>query len=113
MTIRRLSLDAAEAADAFHARHVHLTVHPGEAISQARLRLVGRCKKAFGLVEMADEPVGPFAAALHIKAAAEGPAAFQYAEGLPVRRLLVREGVKAVEGQHDVKALVGAIILGE
>ena len=55
---------------------------------------------------MPDEPVRAMAAPLDVEAAREGPARFQDAEGLPVRRLLVREGVEAVEGENDVEGAV-------
>ena len=55
---------------------------------------------------MPDEPVRPFTAALNVKASAEGPARLQHPEGLTVSGLFVRESVKAVEGQHDVKTFI-------
>ena len=55
---------------------------------------------------MRDEPVRPPVAALHVEAAAEGSAGFQDAAGFAVSGFLVREGVKAVEGQHEIEALV-------
>ena len=55
---------------------------------------------------MPDEPIRPFTAALNVKASAEGPARLQHPEGLTVSGLLVRESVKAIEGQHDVKTFI-------
>ena len=55
---------------------------------------------------MPDEPVCPLMTAPHIEAAAEGSARFQHAVGFTVSGLLVREGVKAVEGQHDIEAFI-------
>ena len=44
--------------------------------------------------------------ALHVKTAAEGAARLQDPVRLPVGSFLVGEGVKAVEGQHDIEAPV-------
>ena len=55
---------------------------------------------------MLDEPVRPPVAALHVEAAAEGSAGFQNAAGFAVSGLLVREGVKAIHGQHDIEAFI-------
>ena len=55
---------------------------------------------------MPDEPVRPFTAAPDVNAAAKSPARFQHPEGFTVSGLLIREGVKAVEGQHDIEAFI-------
>lgn len=55
---------------------------------------------------MPNKPVRPLLLALYIKAAAEGPAGLQDPEKLPVSALLVRESVKAVQRQNNVKDAV-------
>ena len=55
---------------------------------------------------MPDKPVRPLLLALYIKAAAEGPTGFQHPIGLPVSGLFIRERVKAVQRQNDVKCTV-------
>ena len=55
---------------------------------------------------MTDKPVCPLIAALHIETAAKGPSRLQHPAGLPLSGFLIRESVKAVEGQHDIEALV-------
>ena len=55
---------------------------------------------------MPDEPVRPLLLALYIKAAAEDPAGSQDPKDLPVSGLLIRERVKAVQRQNDVKRAV-------
>ena len=41
-----------------------------------------------------------------IGAATEDPTGLQYPESLPVRRLLVGEGVEAVEGEDDIEGFI-------
>ena len=53
-----------------------------------------------------DKPIRPLVLALHIKAAAECPAGSQDPENLPISCLLVRESVKAVQRQNNVKRAV-------
>ena len=55
---------------------------------------------------MPNKPVRPLLLALYIKAAAEGPTGLQDPEKLPISGLLVRESVKAVQRQNDVKGIV-------
>ena len=45
-------------------------------------------------------------AALHVEAAAEGSALLQHAAGFPVGGFFIWKSVKAVEGQHDIKAFI-------
>ena len=53
-----------------------------------------------------DEPVSPPARTRHVKAAADRSAGAQHPEGLAVGRLLVGEGMEAVERKYRVKAAV-------
>ena len=54
----------------------------------------------FGCVDFFDKPIRAAVFALHIEAAAKNSTGTQHTENLPVCRLLVRKGVKPVEGQH-------------
>ena len=65
-----------------------------------------RCEKPRLFINVPDEPIRPLVLAHHIKTAAECPAGFQDPENLPVSGLLVRESVKAVQRQNDVKGIV-------
>ena len=55
---------------------------------------------------MPDKPVRPLLLPLYIKAAAEGPAELQDPEHLPVSGLFIRERVKAVQRQNNIKDTV-------
>ena len=60
----------------------------------------------FGCVDFFDKPIRAAVFALHIEAAAKNSTGTQHTENLPVCRLLVRKGVKPVEGQHYIKAAI-------
>ena len=53
-----------------------------------------------------DEPIRPLLLARHIEAAAEGAAGSQDPEHLPVSRFFIRERMKAIQRQNDVKRAV-------
>ena len=73
-------------------------------------RLIGRCEKPCLFISMPDKPIRPLVLAHHIKAAAECPAGSQNPEYLPIGGPFVRESVKAVQRQNDVK---GVVCIGE
>ena len=70
------------------------------------LRFVRWSEETLRLIQMPNEPVRSLMTALHIETAAEGPARLKNPVGFPIRAFFVREGVEAVEGQHDIEAFI-------
>ena len=103
---RALCLPANEPRDALHIAELHISVHALKAYFQALHRFIRRGEEFHRLVDFFYESVRPSALARHIEAAAERTARLQHTERLAVCRLLIGEGVEAVERQHDIKAAV-------
>ena len=97
---------ADEPGDAFQIAHFRIRVHAAQPRFQAGNRLVGRRKELHRLIHLTDQPVGSSAFSGDIETAAEGSAGLQHPENLPIGSLLVREGVKAVEGQDNIECAV-------
>ena len=73
---------------------------------QAEGRLVGRCEEPRLFINVPDKPVRPLLLPLHIEAAAEDSAGFQHPIGLPISGFFIRERVKAVQRQNNIKDAV-------
>ena len=73
---------------------------------QAERRLIGRREKPRLFINVPDEPVRPPLLAFHVEAPAEGAAGLQHPKDLPISGFFIRERVKAVQRQNNVKGVI-------
>ena len=100
------SLHAAKYPFGIDCVNICLRIQTVQPYFQAFFRFKGRCKESLRHIHMFHEPIRSFELILDVETSAENATRLQNAAGFPKRGVLIGKGVKSVQRENDIEALM-------